>query len=97
MTTTLTHDVHPQWLPEQLHNAVWTDFTDVSILMVGSIVFDHQNYAMYHGEVTHISVGKGTAMVCWRKSVDNVFSEMYTFTRLEHAQLWWIDPVMQEG
>lgn len=93
---TPTHNVHPQWLPKVLHDLVWTDFTDATLVHVGTVLFDHQSYAMYHGEVVSVNTSTGRVTVRWHKSVSNVFDESYTLERLEAARLWWIDPVMQD-
>lgn len=94
---TPTYLVDKRWLPKHMERFVWTDFTDATLIEKGTVFFDHQPWAMYAGEV--IGFGQRNdhilVIVRWYKTPDNIFDEAYTHVQLEHARLYWADPVMQ--
>jgi hypothetical protein len=102
MAITRTYDIDPRWLPADKTSIVWTDFEDASLVEQGTILFDHQSWAMYYGEI--IGWGKQSgimqAYVHWYKAPDNIIAETIRMPQLEaaarHGIYYWADPVMQE-
>jgi hypothetical protein len=100
MARTPIYHVDPCWLSPTMHNTVWTDFNDASLLQVGTLLFDRKG--PYAGEVVGLNNSNKHTLyiVHWYKSEGNTILEHFTPAQIEAraaaGTYYWADPCMQE-
>lgn len=94
----VTHTVDTRYLPTKWRDAIWTNFDDPSLIVIGTVLFDPHPGAYYAGEVYAIQTVHNHTWVHirWYKTHDATLTDSKTDQHLAAARLWWIDPVMQE-